>query len=101
MFAYSLTFIRLLTQVMQSGKTALHIAAQKGRDRVVAVLLDHGADINQVPADNAPSLTEGIAQANEDSWTPLMNAALENKVSTCRLLVERGARLDFVDKVWR
>ncbi len=38
---------------MQYGNTALHFAASGGRDGVVALLLDHGADINQqVPADN-------------------------------------------------
>ncbi len=42
-----------------------------------------------------------IAQSSGANWTPLMLAAGHGKWSTCRLLVERGARLDFVDKVWR
>ena len=92
-------FINVFT-VFQNGDTAVHLAAKKGHDGVVALLLDHGADINQVLADRALSLVCCIAQPGTCKWTPLMNAAANNQLSTCWLLLERGARVDLVDDVW-
>ncbi len=81
-------------------QSALHQAAFFGQDGVVAVLLNHGADINSLVLYRKAlfSLTDDV-QAGDERWTPLMYAAAWDKLSTCRLLMERGARLDLVSKV--
>jgi ankyrin repeat protein len=60
-----------------TGVTPLHLAALAGDPDVIGALLDHRADVN----------------AREPRWgqTPLMLAAVRNRVPAVRLLLERGA----------
>lgn len=66
-------------QINQSGWTALHYAAATGDLQIVAVLLEHRADLNAL----SPNHT-----------TPLMMAARKGSVSVAELLLKEGARLD-------
>ncbi len=68
---------------------ALALAAQLGEVAVVAVLLDAG----ETPDRFNPA-------GFHDHSTPLHQAALAGHLETVRLLVERGARTDLVDRLW-
>jgi len=65
------------------------VAAQFGRAEIVRALLDAGEDPNRY---NPPG---GHAHA-----TPLHQAALAGHEAVVRLLVERGARMDFKDAMF-
>lgn len=67
------------------GSTALHYAANDGKDRLVLNLLEHGADIN----------------ANNANWyrSVLSWAANNARISTIRLLLEKGAAPGSLDAV--
>ncbi|KAL3419167.1 tetratricopeptide ankyrin repeat and coiled-coil containing 1 [Phlyctema vagabunda] len=64
----------------------LHLAAQKGHERIVQVLLQHGADCNE--ADSA-------------GLTPLMHATIGGYEEVITLLLARGARADRADRKGR
>jgi hypothetical protein len=69
---------------------ALALAAQFGRVEVVRLLLDAGEDPNRYnPA------------GSHSHSTPLHQAAFAGHDPVARLLVERGARLDIKDILWR
>ena len=61
------------------GSTPLHCATWKGHERLVHVLLEHGADVNAVN--------------NNDHWgtTPLHAAAHANQRAIAELLIAHGA----------
>lgn len=61
------------------GSTPLHCATWKGHERLVQVLLEHGADVN--------------ATNNNDHWgtTPLHAAAHGNQRAIAELLIKHGA----------
>lgn len=65
-------------QVNQTGWTALHYAAAAGDLQIVAVLLEHRAELNAL----SPNQT-----------TPLMMAARKGNVSVAELLLKEGAHL--------
>ena len=60
----------------QSGSTMLATAALMGHTKIVAVLLEHGADINV---------------KSRDGSTPLHAAAFLGRVETVKFLLEKGA----------
>ena len=59
-----------------AGETALHLAGYKGRQKIAALLIDHGAEINTV--DNR-------------QYTPLCAAAFEGRPETIKVLLAKGA----------
>ncbi len=67
------------------GSTALHYAANDGKDRLVLKLLGHGADINASGANWYRSVL---------SW-----AANNARISTIRMLLEKGADPGSLDAV--
>jgi ankyrin repeat protein len=64
------------------GSTPLHCATWKGHERLVQVLLQHGADVN--------------ASNNNDHWgtTPLHAAAHANQRAIAELLIAHGADIN-------
>lgn len=88
-YSSSIPTLKLLLDAGAQMKTrsALTIAARKGRTDVVAYLLDRGAEIDEIP-DNEDIYDNdrqyGIGNA-------LSIAAREGKVDVVRFLLERGA----------
>ncbi|KAI1636381.1 ankyrin repeat-containing domain protein [Biscogniauxia mediterranea] len=64
----------------------LHIAAQKGRSRIVLALLQHGAD---------------HSGRDSDGLTPLIHATIGGYEEVVSLLLRHGARVDVVDNQQR
>ena len=77
----------LVSAYSHDGWTPLHLASFFGHPDLVALLLDHGADVN------ARSRSERFARAN----TPLHAAAANSQVAAARVLVERGADVNARD----
>jgi hypothetical protein len=69
---------------------ALSLAAQHGQTEIVRLLLDAGEDPNRYNR-----------EGNHAHTTPLHQAVLGGFEAVVRLLVERGARLDIRDTIWR
>ena len=64
------------------GEPLLHVAAAKGSDTLVRVLIAHGADVN----------ARAVHKGHQfDGRTPLMAAVGSNDLTLVKLLLERGA----------
>ncbi|KAH6670654.1 ankyrin repeat-containing domain protein [Halenospora varia] len=68
------------------GDTALHMAVRSGKLDLVEILLDHGADINEI---NTKKETALIAE--------VIHCPLEKYPQAIHLLVEKGADIEMVD----
>ncbi|KAH8202967.1 hypothetical protein TruAng_002913 [Truncatella angustata] len=66
----------------RSWQSPLHIATQKGHDRIVRVLLQHGMDCNE---------------EDSDGLTPLYYAVKSGFEGIVASLIEHGARMDWDD----
>jgi len=64
---------------VQNGFSPLHLAAQEGHSDMVALLLEHSADVN--------------AHA-KNGLTPMHLAAQEDGVATAEILVQHHASID-------
>lgn len=76
------------------GLTALHVAAATGNIKVIDVLLDGGARINE-PKRHVP-LYGGTQQSGDPlaGWAPIHFAAKTANVATVAHLVDRGANIN-------
>lgn len=70
--------------------SALAAAAQHGHTEVVGLLIEAGEDVNRFNPDG-----------HHAHATPLHQAIANGHVDTARLLIERGARLDVEDRIFR
>jgi uncharacterized protein len=68
----------------KEGTPLLCIAARNDRKSMVAWLLDHGANINVVSSDRG--------------YSPTMDAVWRSNADITRLLVERGANLNYISR---
>ncbi|CAG2064952.1 unnamed protein product, partial [Timema podura] len=68
----------------KTGATALHVAAAKGYIKVMSVLLQAGADVNN---------------HDNDGWTPLHAAAYWGQKEACELLIENFCDMDIKNYV--
>jgi hypothetical protein len=68
----------------KEGRTALHVAAGKGQDTIVKMLLSKNHDLVN-------------AKAGRRGWTPIFDACLHCHDETIRLLLKGGADVDVVD----
>lgn len=74
--------------------TAIHLAALRGLDHIIDLLLQHGADIDarSYLMCYCSSAKHGSFKSYEN-WTPLQLAILRGNVSSAKLLMSRGASL--------
>ncbi|KAI0104032.1 ankyrin repeat-containing domain protein [Nemania sp. FL0031] len=71
--------------------TPLHIAASWGNDKLVGLLLDHGADINALSRFFCSCAATLADRRVAPLWTPLHTAMCHGHESTARLFLSRGA----------
>jgi hypothetical protein len=81
---------RLITATAQERHLAMAVAAQYCRVEIVRILLDAGEDPNRYNPVGGHS-----------HCTPLHQAAGYGTLELARLLVERGARVDIKDVLWK
>ncbi|KAN0116931.1 ankyrin [Hyaloscypha variabilis] len=73
---------------------ALHTAANRGALDTMRLLMQHGADVNELlPADTLPQFQKSLYS----SWTPLHFAASGGQGDAMELLERKGARKDVRD----
>ncbi|EMO65136.1 ankyrin repeat protein [Leptospira borgpetersenii serovar Pomona str. 200901868] len=75
-----------INEPSNSSETPLHKAGYRGYDKVVELLLEHGAKVNTptVVIKQIPPMSSG-------GDTPLHYAVLSGKLSTAKILLEHGA----------
>jgi hypothetical protein len=73
---------------------ALHTAANRGALDTMRLLMQHGADVNELlPADTLAQFEKSL----HSSWTPMHFAASSGQVDAMKLLESNGARSDVKD----
>ncbi|KAK6139608.1 hypothetical protein DH2020_026649 [Rehmannia glutinosa] len=89
-----------------NGRTALHIAASKGNENCVLLLLDFGADPNSRAAEqnNLDILKEivrhggDVTRPKNNGCTALHVAVCEDNVEIVKFLLNQGANIDTIDE---
>ena len=75
-----------ITSRNYNGDTGLHLGAMFGHDSVVKTFIEAGIDVN-------------IRDEGDTKWTPLIYAAVWDKFSCLKILLENGADPDIKDEV--
>uniref|UniRef100_A0A8C7ZXR1 Ankyrin 1, erythrocytic b n=1 Tax=Oryzias sinensis TaxID=183150 RepID=A0A8C7ZXR1_9TELE len=73
----------------QKGNTALHIAALAGQEKVVAELVNYGANVNA--QSHVTAMHSVIIMPKQKGFSPLYMAAQENHLEVVKFLLENGA----------
>jgi ankyrin repeat protein len=76
-----------------NGRSALQIAAREGRVEVIALFLERGADIDEVPKNEDLD----ILDYNEGIKNALCEAAWRGQTAALEMLLERGADMYIKD----
>lgn len=74
-----------VTEHVDDGVSLLHLAATNGKDDMITYFLDQG-------------FLKNINISTKSGETPLHSAARNGRLSTCELLISRGAKLDMPTK---
>ncbi|KAM7258164.1 hypothetical protein ACFE04_013905 [Oxalis oulophora] len=82
-------------EVATDGRTAMHIAASKGQEHCVVLLLEFGADPNCKVRTKV--LTTVIFPVDSEGSVPLWEALLGGHKSIAKLLADNGAVLSYGD----
>ena len=97
---------------MQRGYTPLYYASEQGRNDLIQLLIEHGAVID-LPTDvslcymhNALHILIPITDCKflypiQNEWgdTPLRGACIGGNPTTVALLIEKGAKVNYITKV--
>ena len=97
---------------MQRGYTPLYYASELGRNDLIQLLIEHGAVVD-LPTDvslcymhNALHILTPITDCkflypiqNEWGSTPLIGACIGGNPTTAALLIEKGAKVNYITKV--
>ena len=97
---------------MQRGWTPLYHASKQGRNDLIQLLIEHGAVVD-LPSDvslcymyNALHILTPITDCkflypiqNEWGVTPLIGACIGGNATTAALLIEKGAKVNYINKV--
>lgn len=75
---------KLINQQDVEGLFPLHVIARSGNFKLIKLLVQYGAEVNQL---------DGL-----NKWPPIFYAALEGHVKTTETLIKFGAKLDLVDE---
>jgi ankyrin repeat protein len=67
----------------KNGQTPLHVASKNGKEAIVSLLLEHGADVN--------------AEHDNDGLTPLHLACEYEEEAVVALLLKKGADVNVKD----
>ncbi len=77
------------TQGKFSGKTALMVAAMKGKKEIVRILISNGADLNY-----QEDATGSLKRQAFDGFTALLYAADSDQEEVVKILVNNGANVN-------
>jgi ankyrin repeat protein len=82
-----------INAIGSKGQTALMFAAYYGRDRIIEILLDAGADLNLIS--DAKSNDEGRLDIGMTALMHAVNSIIANRDRTIQLLIDGGAKIDY------
>ena len=97
---------------MQDGNTLLYYASYQGRNDLIQLLIEHGAVVD-LPTDvrlccihNALHILTPFTDCKflypiQEDWgsTPLTGACIGENPTTAALLIEKGAKVNYITKV--
>ena len=101
------------------NRNSLHLAAIKGQDEIVELMINNGINIDTLDDQNCSPLHLAAVFGNTSTanvlimkgaevelqglnrWTPLLFATYHKKIEVARMLLKQGANLNAVDKYGR
>lgn len=97
--AYLVKHRSIVNQGDDQGRTALSLAAYRSYEDIVALLLENGAEIEARDQRGRPALMNAIAAVSAFlPGSPARVSGEKGELSIVRMLLERGAAVNVVDK---